>query len=327
MMTLRSVTLGFVLVFSLTSFGQIVPSDCNTQDTVKKLYKRDAIYLSCQEISRQGYDSILFPDSMVEKKLRALLAVYNVQGIPEADTVAHRIKIHAYHATEQDEILLYAKKDLFWMQNLKKGQLPCGNTALDSILAHYGIQKYTYDSISVFSFHSVVFYPPVPLNTLALAKVIDQLPDLEALSYYIFGDGNRLQDSVFDDHIELTYSYGWGDCPSGCGYRRFWKFKVYNDCSVEFVGSSGKTLPTLSVPVTLEKEIWQVYPNPFTKTLEISEISEPCEYVLYSLDGRLVKQGSLDGNQITDLDILPKGLYFLHLQVRESAKVFRIHKE
>ncbi len=33
-----------------------------------------------------------------------------------------------------------------------------------------------------------------------------------------------INDSIYSTHVELTYSYGWGDCPSGCMWRRYWKF-------------------------------------------------------------------------------------------------------
>jgi len=55
------------------------------------------------------------------------------------------------------------------------------------------------------------------------------------------------------DHVKVTfgigfnlldYSVGYDDCLSGCISRRHWKFRVSDDGSVDFLGSSGDAPPT-----------------------------------------------------------------------------------
>lgn len=328
---MRFLILFFVVItFSQYTLAQRVPSDCETQDSAKFWYGLDATRLSISELDRRGspyYDSIPFPDSLHEKKLRALIAVYNVAGIPEADTVAHLRPIHEISAFLVNQFYIYANKDLFWMQNLKNRQLPCGHPVLDSLLILYNITVYDYNSLDVFGRNFVTFTTSSWLNTSALAMELDLQPEIESNLEGFYIDGSHIRDSVFSDHIELIYSYGWGDCPSGCLYRRFWKFKVYDDCSVQFVESYGSTLPPLGIPKKPAMETWNVFPNPFNGTLEIGNLYEPCEYAFYSVDGRLLKEGTLIGSRITDLEIFPKGLYILHLQAQDSRQVFRISKE
>lgn len=328
---MRYFTLFAFLIASFQfSSAQRIPSDCETPDSIKFWYEKEATRLSIFELERQGSpfrDSIPFPDSLHEKKLRALIAVYNVQGIPEADTVAHLRPVYDFRSYSIEEFYVRGEEHLFWMQNLKNKQLPCGHPVLDSLLLLYTITEYEYDSQSVFGRNTATFTTSAPVNTWALAGVLGQQADIESYPKSPYGDGSRLQDSVFADHIELIYSHGWGDCLAGCTHRRYWKFRVYDDCSVEFIESYGNTLPPLSIPIKLEQETWKVFPNPFSNTLEIGNIYEPCAYKLYAVDGRLLKEDWLAGSRITDLDFLPKGLYFLHLQVQDSSQVFRINKD
>lgn len=322
-----------LIAFLVTSFqitlAQRIPSDCETQDSANFWYGMGAARLSILELQRQGspyYDSIPFPDSLHEKKLRALIAVYNVVGIPEADTVAHIKPVYDFYSLMAYQFYVIADENLAWMQNLKNQQLPCGHPVLDSLLVLYNITSYSYDSTSFFGQNSAKFTVSSWLNIHALTLELDQQPDIESYPYSYYADGPRMYDSVFVDHIELTYSHGWGDCFLGCTQRRFWKFNVYDDCSVEFVESYGSTLP-LSVPVKIAKETWKVFPNPFSNTLEIGNIYEPCEYALYTVDGRLLKEGTLNLSRITNLDFLPTGIYILHLHSQDSRQVFRISKE
>jgi hypothetical protein len=326
---MRSIILSALLIASFQfTLAQRIPSSCETPDSIKFWYEKEATHLSILQLGRQGspfLDSIPFPDSLHQKKFRALIAVYNVDGIPEADTVAHLRPVYDFRAYSIDQFYVRAEEHLFWMQNLKNKQLPCGHPVLDSLLILYNITEYEYDSQSVFGRNLATFRTSTWLNTWALSNELNKQGDIESYPNYIYGDGSRIQDSVFADHIELNYSYGWGDCLSGCTHRRYWKFKVYFDCSVEFVESYGNTLP-LGIKKPLNED-WLVFPNPFSSTLEIGNIHEPCAYRIYAVDGRLLKQGSLDGNQITDLDFLPKGLYFLHLRVQDSNRVFIVHKD
>lgn len=328
---MRSIILLALVILSFQfSLAQRVPSDCETQDSANFWYGMGAARLSILELERQGspyYDSIPFPDSLHEKKLRALIAVYNVAGIPEADTVAHIRPVHDLFTLTVYQFYVIADENLSWMQNLKNQQVPCGQPVLDSLLLLYNITAYDYDSLSVFGRNSVKFTVSSWLNIDALTKLLDKQPDIESYPYSYFGDGPRIYDSVFVDHIELTYSHGWGDCLSGCTHRRFWKFKVYDDCSVQFVESYGSTLPPLGIPKKPALETWNVFPNPFNNTIEIGNLYEPCNYALYSADGRLIKEGTLNGSRITNLDFLPKGLYILHLKAQDSRQVFRISKE
>ena len=91
------------------------------------------------------------------------------------------------------------------------------------------------------------------------------------LSSY-FGDGNDIEVSLHSNFVKLIYKHGSGDCPSGCIYNDFFIFKVYNNCSVEFVGTSQLSLT--------DKESYpsiSIFPNPVTSSFQISNVSKESE--------------------------------------------------
>ena len=72
------------------------------------------------------------------------------------------------------------------------------------------------------------------------------------------------------------------------------------------------------IPTSLE-----VYPNPFTDFIKVSERSDLMQLNLYDQTGRLVSKGL---GQLTDLGALPTGIYFLNVQTGSSNATTRVVK-
>jgi hypothetical protein len=65
----------------------------------------------------------------------------------------------------------------------------------------------------------------------------------------------------------------------------------------------------------------QIYPNPFSKNIEVVGLTNNSEWEVFSIDGRLLKSGKLNTNSI-DLDSLINGFYILAIQ-DGGNKIFR----
>ena len=126
------------------------------------------------------------------------------------------------------------------------------------------------------------------------------------------GYGNDKVDKVETDFVNLTYFLGWGDCQAGCINKRFWKFRIYCDCSVEYFGSYGSKLIPSNISRLTQKTI-KVQPNPFKNQLSISEIFTSFEYKIYNLSGEMVKNGIHNSQSISNLENSPSGIYFLQI--------------
>ena len=92
-------TIVFLFCSAATIFAQRVQSDCNAPDSVRKFYKEDVGWLAYKyEIDTQSpyLDSVVLPKEYQDKFMNALLAVYNVKGMPEADSVTRIPLPHDY---------------------------------------------------------------------------------------------------------------------------------------------------------------------------------------------------------------------------------------
>lgn len=88
-------------------------------------------------------------------------------------------------------------------------------------------------------------YTDIGINQESLARELVKFPFIKkAQAVNCIGDGSQIEIVYFNpDFIQLIYSYGWGDCPSGCIYRHYWELGVYGSGVVELLSESGKELP------------------------------------------------------------------------------------
>ena len=324
--------LSILLIGSFSkSIGQIVPSSCITDNVTKQKFKEDTYYITNDIIWEKNLsykDSIEFPINLIDSVRRALIAVYN-STLPARDTIIQQLDIHHYQKILLNVVKITADSGAPWMRELKLSIVPTGNKQMDSLITKYGIieANYWYDIPSK-PWHYVYFYF---LNNfyninamLTHFKVVQGLRFAEVDS--IVGDGNKIYCEFNTGFTTLKYYYQWGDCPAGCIYSRMWEFKVYPDCSVEYVGSSGNKLPLTGIGETVKKEI-SLSPNPFVSTLRVNGIQKPTAFCIHDISGRLVKKGITKDGVISDLDDLLRGLYFITLNYDQSSSTYKIIKE
>lgn len=60
---------------------------------------------------------------------------------------------------------------------------------------------------------------------------------------FFFLDGLGIEYSPGVDSDLFTFSYGWGDCPSGCMAKHFWVVQVDQDCNATLIEEYGNDLP------------------------------------------------------------------------------------
>lgn len=147
--------------------------------------------------------------------------------------------------------------------------------------------------------------------------------------YYSSADPQHVtqfwEDQFFTDKIGMTPFFGVGDI---CCLAGFWgDFHCYEDqttfINVDTVDCTypvGVGLPT--------KESIQVVPNPAGHYIEIIlssiTLSASAQYQLYSLDGRLIKESTLNSTSTRIPLEVPAGLYLLQVQVGDSQFIQRV---
>lgn len=301
--------------------GQTVPSNCAAPDSVLAKYRDDAYRLAVRKIYRRhlpARDSIGIARPHADTVLRALLAVYNATALPARDSVVRQSGGYGIHSFPNPELhILYVAADsgLSWMRQLRRNQAPTGTPAIDRLLARYHLRpgRY-YDFSAAFGYDLAGLETDSSYNLYPLTNLFAALPGVRyAYPEGYAGDGDNLTDSIYADHVELTYSIGRGDCPAGCTYRKYWKFNVYFDCSVQFVRSyDSSSPPATGLPPAPAAADVAVYPIPFEKTLLVSGLTAPFSYVITNVLGQAVAAGTAaSGQTIGALDRLPPGGYTL----------------
>lgn len=308
------------VMLCLGAVAQKVPSFCTADSSILAKYKDDADRLALNMIYRNNLsltDSIIIPQKHSEIVLKALIAVYNATSLPARDSVVELFDIHTFLNPVMNSIYLEADSGLSWMHQLRSGHIPTGNPAIDSILANYQLSfDQYYDHFDLSRWHSVIFKSNRNYNLPPMASLFKAIPGVWFSDPNSFiGDGNNIKDSVYTDHVELVYSIGLGDCPCGCTQRHYWKFNVYNDCSVEYAGSYGNDLYKNNITVG---------PNPFINTVFIRGLSQPFNYSLSDLNACVLMSGQSSADRISNLDKLTPGLYILTIQANNQTLKFKI---
>jgi hypothetical protein len=326
----------FILIlisFAFTlSEAQTVLSYCNAPDSVIKKYKKDADGLSVNrvifKITSPYTDSVVIDPSLKASYLKALLAVYNATALPARDTVVSFLKIHRF-LDQLNQLYIQADTNYFWMQNLRNNIIPTGKSSLDSLMTKYYLQKTGYISYgNLFSYAMVVFKTDTNYNMFALANNFNNLLSANSSPDFLSGDGSTITDSINPNFIQLTYKYGWGDCMAGCINKRYWKFRIYNDCSVEYLGSYGTPFHYVGIKQLSisDKEI-KIYPNPTTNKLFIEAIDLNKIVITNCLGQTVLVLNDPSSKQEIDLSSFTSGVYFLTVEVDSRKKVFKIIKE
>ena len=94
----------------------------------------------------------------------------------------------------------------------------------------------------------------------------------------------------------------------------------------ESVHSLGVVKSTVGIKESAAELSLNVYPNPFSTTINLENIENGASYSLLFIDGRIAKSGTVFNERIDGLDLLPKGTYLLQLETKKGSVVKTIVK-
>lgn len=306
--------------------AQIVQSSCEAPDEIKLLYADDAANMTFSTVFMDSLvymDSVQLPNEYYTHFMDALMAVYNAD-LPARDTVVDMLNIHEYPVYNLHSIIVTASPELLWMKNLKFGNIPTGNNSIDSLIDLYGLSISEYYNWP--SYDAVVFHSTSAYNTIQLCKEFGNIPSVyfaEPNGY--IGSGSHIRAKLYDNYTELIYLYGWGDCLAGCTASRWWTFKIFPDCKVEYIGSEGSPLNISSLSENITTTV-KVFPNPFEDKIHLKETPMSFEYQILDITGHLVTSGTTHNGRIDHLNSLDEGVYFVRMHTLNWNGIVRIIK-
>ena len=315
-----------------TIYSQRIISSCIAPDSILDKYEESAYYLAREYESAKNFDSFLdsinIPKAQKNKFRDAIIAVYNTTGT-ERDSIFIYKNINCFISFSLNEIYITCDTSLYWSKQLGQGNMNTGYQKLDSLLVYYhftSVSRSNYYTNKVYhTLKSDSFY-----NMIPIAQLFNDLPEIDgASSNGQIGDGNDIYDSVGINTIDLAFSVGWGvDCVIGtCNYRKYWRYRVYDDCSVEFLGHypMRKFQIINSINNYTNKTI-NIYPNPTSNILTIEGIDNIKSITIYDIVGNKVNKLEIYNNQV-DVSTLSTGMYFIEIETYHGIFTKRFIKE
>jgi hypothetical protein len=207
-------------------------------DSVRALYREDAARLALRRIlveMEPANQTVRIPEEDVALFYDALTRVYDARDLPARDSI---VSIHTFPDPVMRQIMVAVDSSASWTSVWRRGEERTGNAEVDDVMETYGLRVRAYHDWS-FS-HVAVLEAEEPLNLLALGRVLERMDGVRYTEPNgMAGDGPDIRAHVGDGFVRLDYSIGWGDCPSGCIYRRYWRFTVHADGRVEEAPTTG----------------------------------------------------------------------------------------
>ncbi len=216
----------------------------NVPDSIKTLYKKYAGTLALRELQSDAKlkeTLVTIPNEYIELFYNSLILVYKATNIPARNIVVEDYAISVFPSPETKYIVIGVDTTFAWVKMWKNDSLLTGNLKVDSLTTNYQLSFYGFYNWpwSV----SFILQAAQPINILALSQRFKGIDGVkEVYPDGIIGDGSNIAASITDNYVQLDYSYGFGDCPSGCISRHYWHFRVYYTGTVEYIGESGDSL-------------------------------------------------------------------------------------
>lgn len=221
----------------------ITVTGTNLPDSTRNLYKEDATRLALREILSVGSSDtgkVEIPDDLVNTIYNGLSHIYSSENAAK-DSVFNLYSIHTSRWPVLHSLIVSVDSTKTWVKSWREGNRLTGNNKIDDIMNDYDLELENYYAWSFD--HAVALFSENPVNIKALASLFGPINGVRYSEPNSFaGDSNNITAEDKESHWEFTFSVGWGDCPSGCISRHFWKFSVHPDGTVDFTGSSGSPI-------------------------------------------------------------------------------------
>ena len=326
--TSRLWALVVLLAFAYSAKAQIVPSSCTYDQAFSAVYGEGTWNSAYAYLNAS--DSIGFamhaeiPVSLHDTIMACIAAVYNT-NLPARDTVVNQLQITQFMPLDLRRFELKFDTSHAWTNQLLAGNITnTGNSFVDDLANQYGmVVEYAEYMPAWVTTHNAIarIRTATPINTAFMARtMLMQSGVLFANAVAPSGDGSQIVYEPMPGYNQITFRYGWEDCPAGCIYQRDWLFRVYPDCSVEYVASYGSLL-TGTKDLVAEAGL-ATFPSPATDQVhvQIKDQAAAGQFQLSLLDinGRNVYTSeaylSPDQNISVPLHTLPNGTYFLNIK-------------
>ena len=321
-MNMRKLLWLVLLTYTWAGEAQIVESSCEAPDSVRAAYENDAAFLSLKkQWLGGGVVNSVIPDELLKDSiLNAMMAVYNAHALGQRNEVITLYNIHAAYQEQLQEFTVFLDPDFVNSTSQVFDTLSerIGNDLLDAVIDVYQLElvDLTWDADS-----SLLEARIQPTVVIDIDLVIEELASFQGVIGVtkIIAEGESRTDISYQStasYVDLTYTYRWGNCISGCQSEHNWTFRIYPDCQVELISVEGDELAVTNLRHILSIAL---FPNPTPDQVSINLVSPPqlgLHLQLYNAMGQLISISEMPShNGLIELSLslsdLPIGVYFL----------------
>ena len=299
-----------------------ISSSCIVPQTVQNNYDRDVNHLALNRIINQNSsykDSIVIPQNYKDTIWQGLSAIFNLTSIVARDSVFDNYCIHQAVNIVYHKIYVAVDTSYSWTHQWQNLISTTGITQLDNLLSMYG---FTITHFSTFGSNYATLETTQNINVTPLC---DSIATFNGVLYSEpvtnVGDGNEIVYNKYGNDRFYDFSVGYGDCPSGCTSRLIFKFKVYDNCSVDYLGRFNYGMDILPAPTNCnittsinEKELtnFNIYPNPAEDFINIeTNYLLNTNYNIINLYGQILQTGMFTNRTTVSIKNLTTGMYLI----------------
>jgi len=213
-------------------------NDRNLSLEQRQKYHRDAEILSIRYVNQKDSTQLEIPNPFIELLYNGLIHIAN-SDLAKTQEVTQRFNIHVA-APNPREIVIYIDTTETWLDNWRNGKTRTGNEKIDELINRFNFNLSDYNEMQSLPRAKATLHSDHAINVYAVGHLFERYNNIQsAVSGDTIGDGNNIHVLFFNDHLQYRFGYGYGDCLSGCIKRHIWKFNVYSDGTVAFVGEEG----------------------------------------------------------------------------------------
>ncbi len=188
-----------------------------------------------EQLKTDSEQAVIDPN-LQHKFYRALVSVYN-SDVKGRDDIVDSNSIHTFPYPDLQKVIVDIDPNATWQKAWKDGMTLTGYAPVDDLIRRYDRKlEYNYE-------YKYIDNKDAELKSDSywnMKAIADQFAEIDGINSaqpgVPIGDGNNICATVGDHYMELEYSLGLGDCPSGCTYRHYWNYRVGSDWSVTFTG-------------------------------------------------------------------------------------------
>ncbi len=319
-----------ILLSSLNFLYAQTPSSCIIPQQLADGYYRDIRQLATNDLFQTlspDTDLVTIPQPSIDPIIEGMAAILNSQ-LPESDSVFNIYCVHNFNGWpyEYEGFLVSIDTNFSWTQAWKNLITITGDPLMDTITSRYGLHitdfyDWSFGTYALLATDSA-WNPDALIDTFQLVPGV-----LSAEQNYILGNAGNI--TYTDNGTERIYEFyfEFNDCFDGCDNYRKWTFKVYPNCSVDYMGFVDYGIfGVLPLPAPVNCNLYtslpktdvnhkqlSIYPNPANDFITI-QLPEKINsnFQIMDVNGKIVKQVKIT-NTLMRLEVsdLPEGVYIL----------------